>query len=47
MKVSHVKWIGLIGAILSGFAQCVAGDFVSGAGVVAAALSSAGVLAAK
>lgn len=47
MKIKYVKWLGLLGAVFSGTAQCIAGDFVSGAGVIAAALSSAGVLAAQ
>lgn len=47
MKIKYVKWLGLLGAVLSGAAQCIAGDFVSGAGVIAAALSSAGVLAVQ
>lgn len=44
MKVKHVKWLGLIGALLAGVSQVVSGDVVAGVGVVSAALSSAGVL---
>lgn len=44
MNVKHIKWIGLLGAILAGTAQVLAGDSVSGCGIIAAALSSAGVL---
>lgn len=44
MNTKYIKWLGLIGAIFAGTSQILAGDFVSGGGVIAAALSSAGVL---
>lgn len=44
MKVKYVKWFGLLGALFAGTAQIIAGDIVGGGGVIAAALSSAGVL---
>lgn len=47
MNVKYIKWIGLLGALLAGTAQILAGDFVNGGGVIAAALSSAGVLPLK
>ena len=47
MNIKHVKWLGLLGAASSGAAQIVAGDFISGAGVIAAALSTAGVFATQ
>lgn len=43
MNVKYVKWLGLLGAIFAGTAQILAGDFINGGGVIAAALSSAGV----
>lgn len=42
MNVKYVKVIGLLGALLSGVFQCFSGDVATGAGIVAAALSSAG-----
>lgn len=47
MKVEYIKLIGLIGALFAGTAQILAGDFTNGGGVIAAALSSAGVLSAQ
>lgn len=47
MKVKYIKWIGLLGALFAGTAQILAGDIVTGGGVIAAALSSAGVLSAQ
>lgn len=44
MKVKVIKWAGLLGALFAGVSQIVAGDVVAGSGVIAAALSSAGVL---
>ena len=44
MQVKAIKWIGLLGAILSGVTQIMNGDPVVGGGVIAAALSSAGIL---
>lgn len=45
MKVKYVKWLGLLGALFAGASQIIAGDVVGGGGVIAAALSSAGVFA--
>lgn len=47
MKVKIVKWLGFIGAVCAGAAQIIAGDVVTGAGVIAAACSSAGIFAAS
>lgn len=47
MKVKYIKWIGFLGALSAGTAQILAGDIVNGGGVIAAALSSAGVLSAQ
>lgn len=47
MKVKYVKWLGLLGALSAGASQIVAGDLVSGGGVIAAALSSAGVFSGQ
>lgn len=44
MNTKYIKWLGLIGALFAGTSQILAGDLVSGSGVIAAALSSAGVL---
>lgn len=43
MQIKAIKWIGLSGAILAGMTQIMSGDPVAGGGVIAAALSSAGV----
>lgn len=47
MKVKYIKWFGLLGALFAGISQILAGDVVNGGGVIAAALSSAGVLSAQ
>lgn len=47
MKVKYVKWFGLLGALFSGVSQIIAGDVVGGGGVIAAALSSAGVFSGQ
>lgn len=47
MEVKYIKWIGLLGALSAGTAQILAGDIVNGGGVIAAALSSAGVFSAR
>lgn len=47
MKVKYVKWLGFVGALCAGAAQIIAGDIVTGAGVIAAAFSSAGIFAAS
>lgn len=47
MKVLYIKWLGLLGALFAGTSQIISGDVVNGAGVIAAALSSAGVLSAQ
>lgn len=47
MKVKYVKSLGLLGALFAGVSQIVAGDVVSGGGVIAAALSSAGVFSVQ
>lgn len=44
MNITIVKWLGLIGAALTGSAQILSGDVLTGVGVISAALSSAGVL---
>lgn len=40
-KSKTIGWLGMIGALATGIAQILGGDYVGGAGVVAAALSSA------
>lgn len=47
MKVKYVKWLGLLGALFAGASQIIAGDIVGGGGVIAASLSSAGVLSVQ
>lgn len=47
MKVKYIKWLGLLGALFAGASQIAAGDVVNGSGIIAAALSSAGVFAIK
>lgn len=47
MKIKYVKWLGFIGALCAGAAQVIAGDVVTGAGVIAAAFSSAGIFTAS
>lgn len=47
MNVQYVKWLGLLGALFAGSAQIIAGDIVNGTGIIAAALSSAGIFASQ
>lgn len=47
MRIKYVKWFGLLGALLAGSSQILAGDVVNGAGIIAAALSSAGILTSQ
>lgn len=47
MKVKCVKGLDLPGALSAGASQIVAGDLVSSGDVIAAALSSAGVLSGQ
>lgn len=47
MKVKYTMWFGLLGALSAGVSQIIAGDVVNGCGVIAAALSSAGVLSSQ
>lgn len=47
MKIKCIKWIGLLGALSVGTTQILAGDVVNGGGMIAAALSSAGVFSAQ
>ena len=47
MKVEYIKWFGLLGALSAGVSLTIAGDVVNGGGIIAAALSSAGVLSAQ
>lgn len=43
MKVKHIKWLGLLGALFAGASQIAAGDIVNGAGIISASLASAGI----
>lgn len=43
-KANTVRWVGLIGAALSAIALVMNGNLNEGIGVMAAALSSAGVI---
>lgn len=47
MKLNYIKWLGLLGALFAGTSQLLSGDVVNGSGIIAAALSSAGVLSVK
>lgn len=47
MKVIYIKWLGLIGALFAGASTIIAGDVAIGVGVIAAALSSAGVFSVQ
>lgn len=44
MNPKYIKILGLIGALFAGGAIALSGDLVTAAGIVSAALSSAGVL---
>jgi len=44
MKVKHVKLLALIGSLFIGGSMIAGGDVMNGTGVIAAALSSAGVI---
>lgn len=43
-RIRNIKWLGIVAALASSIAACAAGDFVTGMGIIGAALSSAGVL---
>lgn len=47
MKTKYIKWFGLIGALVAGASSIMSGDIITGAGVISAALSSAGVLSTQ
>lgn len=47
MKVKYIKLLGLLGALFAGTSTIIAGDVATGAGVIAAALSSAGVFSVQ
>lgn len=42
--IKIMKWAGLLGAVLTGAAAIAHGDVTSGVGIIAASLSSLGVL---
>lgn len=43
-RVKAVKTLGFVGSLIAGITACVAGDYVTGLGVIASSLSSAGIL---
>lgn len=43
-RVRNIKWLGFLSAVLSAVAAGAAGDYTTAAGIIGAALSSAGVL---
>lgn len=47
LKANTVRWVGLIGAALSAIALAMNGQINEGVGVMAAALSSAGVISSN
>lgn len=47
MNTKHIKWFGLVGALFAGASSIVSGDIITGAGVISAALSSAGVFSTQ
>lgn len=47
MKTKYIKWFGLIGALFAGTSSIMSGDIITGAGVISAALSSAGILSTQ
>lgn len=44
MSIRLIKWLGLISAITLGGTHIAAADYVTGFGIIASALSSAGVI---
>lgn len=44
-KLKATKWLGLIAALATALVSIVAGDYVTGVGIAAAAFSSASTLA--